>query len=179
MASLGTSSGAWSSTTAPVGRGVVPVALGGMGLHALTASFSFAPLSFARDSRETRASNRAAGCSWGVPWGRGARVEVRKWWFGTTMSTDSTEGDIWTSRAQKKPTSTPPGVQVPRRSGSVPGTLALPPGGSGGRQRGLGGHVKFADRDLGGKWPRFFLFVRNSGPISSRIGPFPPSLRST
>ena len=24
---------------------------------------------------------RAGGCSWGVPWGRGARVEVRQVWF--------------------------------------------------------------------------------------------------
>ena len=93
-ASLGTGSGAWSITTAPGGRGVVSVALGGMGLRALTASFSFAPLSFARDSREARALDRAAGCSWGVPWGRIARVEVRKWWFGTTMATDATEDDI-------------------------------------------------------------------------------------
>ena len=68
--------------------------------------------------------------------------------LGTAMSTDATEDDIWTSRAQKKPTSAPPSAQVSRRSRSVLGTLVLPGRRSGGQQRGLGGHVKFADRDL-------------------------------
>ena len=60
--------------------GVVPMAAGGMGPHAFTASCSFALLSFARASGGARASDRAAGCPWGVPWGRGARVEVRRVW---------------------------------------------------------------------------------------------------
>ena len=37
---------------------------------------SFALLSFARASGGARASHWAAGCPWGAPWGRGARVEV-------------------------------------------------------------------------------------------------------
>ena len=57
---------------------VVPIAAGGVDLRAFTASYSFALLSFARVSGGTRASGRAAGCSWGVPWGQGARVEVRQ-----------------------------------------------------------------------------------------------------
>ena len=60
--------------------GVVLMAAGGMGPHAFTASCTFALVSFARTSRGARASDRAAGCSWGVPWGRGARVEVRQVW---------------------------------------------------------------------------------------------------
>ena len=60
--------------------GVVPMAAGGMGPHAFTASCSFALLSFARASGGARALDRAAGCPWGVPWGRGARVEVRRVW---------------------------------------------------------------------------------------------------
>jgi hypothetical protein len=67
--------------------GVLPMAAGGMGPHTFTASCSFALLSFARASGGARASGRATGCSWGVPWGRGARVEVRRWWCGATMST--------------------------------------------------------------------------------------------
>jgi len=50
--------------------------------------------------------------------------------------------------AQKKPTSTPPSAHVLWRSRSVQGALVLPERGSGGRQRGLGGHENFADRDL-------------------------------
>ena len=61
-------------------RGVVTMASGGMGPHAFTASCSFALLSFARASGGARASDRAAVCSWGVPWGRGARVDVRRSW---------------------------------------------------------------------------------------------------
>ena len=57
---------------------VVPMAAGGMGPRAFTASCSFALVSFARASGEARASDRAAGCPWGAPWGRGARVEVRQ-----------------------------------------------------------------------------------------------------
>ena len=61
--------------------GVVPMAAGGLGLCAITASCSFALLSCARASGEARASGRPPGCSWGVPWGRrGARVEVRRLW---------------------------------------------------------------------------------------------------
>ena len=72
--------------------GVVPMAPGErVGLRAFTASWSFALLSFARASGMAGASDWAACCSWGVPWGRDARVEVRKWWFGTMMSTDATE----------------------------------------------------------------------------------------
>ena len=50
------------------------------GPRAFIASWSFALVSFARASRGARASDRAAGCPWGVPWGRGARVEVRRVW---------------------------------------------------------------------------------------------------
>ena len=60
--------------------GVVPMAAGGMGPRAFAASCSFALLSFARASGGARYSDRAAGCPWGVPWGRGARVEVRRVW---------------------------------------------------------------------------------------------------
>ena len=50
--------------------GVVPMAPGErVGLRAFTASCSFALLSFARASGIAGASDRAAGCSWGVPWG--------------------------------------------------------------------------------------------------------------
>ena len=58
--------------------GLVLMSAGGMGPHAFTASCSFALLSFARASRGARASDRAAGCPCGVPWGQGARVEVRR-----------------------------------------------------------------------------------------------------
>ena len=54
--------------------GVLPMAAGGMGPRAFTASCSFALVSFARASGGARASDRAAGCPWGAPWGRGARV---------------------------------------------------------------------------------------------------------
>ena len=60
--------------------GLVLMTAGGMGPHAFTTSCSFALLSFARVSGEAGASDRAAGCPWGVPWGRGARVEVRRVW---------------------------------------------------------------------------------------------------
>ena len=109
--------------------GVVPMAAGGMGLHTFTASCFFALLSFARVSGMAGASDRAAGCSWGATWGRDARVEVRR-----------VRGDMHLVRT---PISTPPGAHVSRRSGSVPGTLVLPDRGIGGRQRGLGGDVKF------------------------------------
>ena len=79
----------------------MPIAVGGMGLRAFTASCSFALLSFERASRGARASDRAAGCSWGVLWGRGARVEVRKGWFGTTMPTDATEDDMDLARTEE------------------------------------------------------------------------------
>ena len=58
--------------------GVVPMAAGGMGPRAFAASCVFALVSFARASGGARASDRAAGCPWGVPWGRGARVDVRQ-----------------------------------------------------------------------------------------------------
>ena len=57
---------------------MVSMAAGGMGPRAFTASCSFALVSFARASGGARASDRAAGCPWGAPWGRGARVEVRQ-----------------------------------------------------------------------------------------------------
>ena len=57
--------------------GVLQMAAGGVGPRAFTASCSFALVSFARASGGARASDRAAGCSWGVPWGRDARVEVK------------------------------------------------------------------------------------------------------
>ena len=57
--------------------GVVSMAPGErVGLRAFTASWSFALLSFATASGMAGASDRAAGCSWGAPWGRGARVEL-------------------------------------------------------------------------------------------------------
>ena len=40
----------------------------------------FALISIARASGGASALDRAAGCPWGVPWGRGARVEVRRVW---------------------------------------------------------------------------------------------------
>ena len=67
---------------------------GRMGLRAFTASCSFALLSFARASGMAGASDRAADCSWGAPGDREARVEVWRWLFGTTMSTDATEDDM-------------------------------------------------------------------------------------
>ena len=69
------------------------------------------------------------------------------WCYDVDMAEDAdlTEGDMHLART---PISTPPSAQVSRRSRSVPGTLALPGRGSWGRQRGLGGDVKFADRDL-------------------------------
>ena len=95
------------------------------------------------------------------------------WCYDADIEEDAnlTEGDMHLART---PISTPPSAQVSRRSRGVPGTLVLPDRGSGGRQRGLGGDVKFADRDLEKKWPKFSLFVRPLGPISLRIGPFPP-----
>ena len=68
------------------------------------------------------------------------------WCYDVDMAEDAdlTEGDMHLART---PISTPPSAQVSRGSLSVPETLALPDRGSGGRQRGLGGHVKFADRD--------------------------------
>jgi len=56
------------------------MAAGGVGPRAFTASCSFALLSLAGGLGGEKASDRAAGCSWGVPWGRGARVEVRRVW---------------------------------------------------------------------------------------------------
>ena len=95
------------------------------------------------------------------------------WCYDADMAenADLTEGDMHLART---PISTSLSAQVPRRSGSVPGTFVLPDRGSRGRQRGLGGDVKFAGRDLEKKWPKFSLFVRPLGPISLRIGPFPP-----
>jgi len=96
------------------------------------------------------------------------------WYYDVDMAEDAnpTEGDMHFART---PISTPPSAQVSRRSRSAPGTPVLPYRGSGGRQRGLGVHVKFADRDLEEKkWLKFYLFVRPLGPISSRIGPSPP-----
>ena len=89
--------------------GVVPVAVGGMGLHAITASCSVALLSFRRALGGAGASGRAAGCSWGVPWGRDLRVEVRKWCFGTMMSADTTEDGMDLARTEG-PSLAPPWV---------------------------------------------------------------------
>ena len=74
--------------------GVVPMATGGVGPRAFTASSFFALLSFARASEGAGASDRAAGCSWGVPWGRGARVEVRRVW-GVEGVVPMTTGGAW------------------------------------------------------------------------------------
>ena len=82
-----------------------------------------------------------------------------------------TEGDMHLART---PISTPPSAQVSRRSRSVPGTLILPDRGSGGRQRGAGRGVKFADRDLEKKWPEFSLCVRPLGKTSLLVGLLPP-----
>ena len=54
------------------------MAAGGMGPRAFAASCSFALVSFARASGGARALDWAAGCPLGAPWGRGARVEVRR-----------------------------------------------------------------------------------------------------
>ena len=62
----------------------------------------------------------------------------------TAEDANLTEGDMHLART---PILTPPSAQVSRRSRSVPGTLVLPDRGSGERQRGLGGHVKFADKN--------------------------------
>ena len=92
----------WGRQSARRGRltgAEVSMATGGVGLRAFIASCSFALLSFARASEGERASGRAAGCPCGVPWGRGSRVEVREWWFGT-MSTDATEDDMDLTRTE-------------------------------------------------------------------------------
>ena len=46
------------------------------------------------------------------------------WYYDADMAEDAnlTEGDM---RLARTPTSTPPSAQVPRRPGSVPGTLAV------------------------------------------------------
>ena len=77
------------------------MAAGGVGPRAFTASCSLAQMSHARASGGERASDRAAGCSWGVPWGRGSRAGVEKWWFGTTMPTDATENDMDLARTEE------------------------------------------------------------------------------
>ena len=68
-------------------------------------------------------------------------------WYDVDMAEDAdlTEGDMHLAHT---PISTPPSAQVSRGAGIVPGTPVLPGRGSGGRQRGLGGDVKFAGRDL-------------------------------
>ena len=48
--------------------GMLPIAVGGFGLRAFTASRSFARLFLAGASEEVGALDRAAGCSWGLPW---------------------------------------------------------------------------------------------------------------
>ena len=69
------------------------------------------------------------------------------WYYDVDTAEDAnlTEGDMHPART---PISTPLSAQVSRRSGSVPGTLVLLDKGSGWRQGGLGGNVKFAYRDL-------------------------------
>ena len=59
---------------------VLLIAVGGVGLRAFSASSAFALLSFARASEGAKASDWAAGCSLGVPWSRGARVDERRVW---------------------------------------------------------------------------------------------------
>ena len=59
---------------------VVPMTAGGVDLRVFAASCYYALVSFARASGGARALDRAAGYPWGVPWGRGARVEVRRVW---------------------------------------------------------------------------------------------------
>ena len=78
------------------------------------------------------------------------------WCYNVDMAEDAdvTEGDMHLART---PISTPPSAQVPRGSRGVPGTPVLPDRGSGGRQWGLGGDVKFADRDLEKKMAEVFL----------------------
>ena len=69
------------------------------------------------------------------------------WYYDADSAEDAdlTEGDMHLART---PIAPPPSAQVSRRSRSVPGALVLPHRGSGGRQRGLGGHVEFADHDF-------------------------------
>ena len=138
------------------------MATGGVGLCAFSASCSFALLSFARASGGERASDRAACCSWGVPWSRDARVEVRKWWFGTTMSTDATEDDMDLARTEEADIHPFECSGIAEVKGCTRGLSFCLIGGSGGRQRGLGGHENFADRDLEEKWPKFFLVCKRA-----------------
>ena len=95
------------------------------------------------------------------------------WCYDVDMAEDAdlTEGDMHLARTL---ISTPPSAQVSRRSRSVSGTLVLPDGGSGGLQRGLGGHVKFADRDLEKNGRIFPVCAAFRPKISLWIGPFPP-----
>ena len=60
------------------------------------------------------------------------------WCYDADMAEDAdlTEGDMHPART---PISTPPSAQVSRRSGSVPGTLALPGRGAGGGKGGWQG----------------------------------------
>ena len=60
--------------------GMVLMVAGGVGPRAFTASCSFALVSYAGASGGAGASGRAAVCPWGVPWGRGARFQVRRLW---------------------------------------------------------------------------------------------------
>ena len=69
-----------SPSQMPLSCPVVPMAAGGMGPYAFTESCSLALLFFSRASEGPGAFDGAAGCSWGVPWGRGACVDVRRVW---------------------------------------------------------------------------------------------------
>ena len=95
------------------------------------------------------------------------------WCYDVDMAEDAdlTEGDMHLART---PISTPPSAQVSRRSRSAPGTLALPGRGSWGRQRGLGGDVKFADRDLEKKMAEVSLVCTAFRPNFLADRPIPP-----
>ena len=74
--------------------GVVTMTEGGIGPRALSASSSFALLSFARASGGAGALGQTADCSWGVSWGRGSHVEVRRLW-GVGGVVPMTVGGAW------------------------------------------------------------------------------------
>ena len=53
---------------------------GGHGSSYLHRIMFFCSVVFCKSFRKAGALDRATGCSWGVPWGRGVRVEVRRVW---------------------------------------------------------------------------------------------------
>ena len=85
---------------------VLPIAVGGVGLRAVTASCPFALLSFSGAPEGERAPDRAAGCSWGVPWG-GCVVlrRLMKIWTRRKLTLCSLRGPIfppWSALAPRK-----------------------------------------------------------------------------